>query len=344
MKYRTFGKLGWSVSEISIGTWAFGNKSWGPQDDEVSRSTLHAAIDNGINLIDTAAVYGGGRSEIIIGEVLKEHSEEIYVLTKVSRKSGAVKPTIGHLDPEEYYPRAHIIEECEKSLRRLGREYIDLYQFHTWSPSFNEAEDLFDAVDQLKRDGKIRAIGVSVPDNSQESVIGAIENNRIDAIQLLYNIFEQTPQRKLLPVCKQYNIGVINRVPLFEGALTGKFSKETRFHKDDFRNELFGGEKMNMLLKYVDQVDRIKNYYSSGLSLTLYALRFCLSHPAVSTVIAGMRSVDQVMNNIKATEVGQCDERELEELRRFGNVRTKLTGGPFPVRIFKHIAKKLLIR
>ena len=342
MNYRTFGKLGWSVSEIGIGTWAFGSKRWGPQDDNESRKTLHTAIDHGVNFIDTAHAYG--RSEKIIGEVLSERDEEIYVATKVSPKSGAPKPYLGHPDAKLHYPRAHIIEQCENSLRNLGREYIDLYQFHTWAPSFNEADDLFEAVNQLKRDGKIRAIGVSVPDNSQESVIGAIVDNRVDAVQLLYNIFEQTPQRKLLPVCKQYNIGVINRVPLFEGALTGKFSRETRFHKDDKRGELFGGEKMNRLLKYVDRVDIIKNTYSPDLSLTHYALRFCLSHPAVTTVIAGMRSVDQVRDNIKAAETGHCDERELKELRSFANVRTKLTGGPFLMRTLKQIAKNLLRR
>ena len=344
MNYRTFGKLNWSVSEIGIGTWAFGGGIWGTQDDNESKLTLHKAIDNGVNFIDTAAVYGGGRSEKIIGEILRERTEDIFVATKVSRKRGSSRPYIGHPNPAEHYPKEYIIEACEKSLRRFGRDYIDVYQFHTWAPSFNGSEELFDAMYQLKKEGKIRAIGVSVPDNNQDSIIQAIRDGQIDSVQILYNIFEQAPQKKLLPVCQEYNIGVINRVPLFEGALTGKFTPETRFQENDFRRELFGGKKMDKLLKYIEGVERIKNKYSPELPLSYFAMRFCLSHPAIHTVIAGMRSVEQVKQNVQASDSTKCNERELAELRRFGNVRTKLTGGPFLIRSLKRIAKNLLRR
>ena len=322
MNYRTFGKLGWSVSEIGIGTWAFGGGGWGPQDDSESRKALHTAIDHGINFIDTAQMYGRGRSEKIIGEVLKERTEEVFIATKVRRHPEAPLPFTEYADANKYYPREYIIEECEKSLRRLGREYIDLYQFHNWASSFNRADELFEAMDQLKRDGKICAVGVSVPDNTQDCVIGAIIDNRIDAVQLLYNVFEQLPQYNLLPVCEKYNIGVISRVPLYGGALTGKFSKTTQFHPDDGRRKIFGGKKMEMLINYVEKLKSIKEKYHPELSLAQHAIGFCLSHPAVSTVIPGMRKPEQVLHNMKAVGTGICSEQELNELRAFAKVRT----------------------
>ena len=321
MNYRTFGKLGWSVSEIGFGAWAIGGEKWGPQDDNESRLTLHTAIDQGINFIDTAQVYGKGHSEGIIGEVLKERAEEIFIATKVPRKPGTPLPSNENPDVKLYYSRKYIIEECEKSLRRLRRDYIDLYQFHNWTSSFNIVDELYDAMDKLKRDGKIRAVGVSVPDDDQDSAIGAIVDNKIDAVQLLYNIFEQTPQYNLLPVCEKFNIGVINRVPLFEGALTGKFKKNTRFHRNDWRGKLFGGKNMGIILNYIEKLESLKNEYYPALSLAQYALRFCLSHPAVSTVIPGMRKPEQVLENIQAINKGVCSEKELRELCSFADVR-----------------------
>jgi aryl-alcohol dehydrogenase-like predicted oxidoreductase len=322
MNYRPFGKLNWSVSEIGIGTWAFGGGGWGPQEDNDSRKALHTAIDHGINFIDTAQMYGRGRSEKIIGEVLKERTEEVFVATKVRRHPEAPLPFTEYVDANLYYPQKYIIEECENSLRRLGREYIDLYQFHNWASSFNISDELFEVMDKLKKDGKIRAVGVSVPDDTQDCVIGAIIDNRIDAVQLLYNIFEQLPQYNLLPVCEKYNTGVISRVPLFEGALTGKFSNNTRFHRDDGRRQLFGGKKMNTLLNYVEKVKSLRDKYCPDLSLAQYAIRFCLSHHAVSTVIPGMRKPEQILHNIQAIDQDVCSEKELRELRSFANVRT----------------------
>ena len=336
MNYRTFGKLGWTVSEIGIGTWAIGGDKWGPQDDNESRKTLHTAIDNGINFIDTAQVYGKGRSEKVIGEVLKERTEDIYVATKIPPKPGSPRPISEYADVNQYYPRTFIIEECEKSLRRLKRDYIDLLQFHTWTSSFNIADEWIDASLKLKKDGKIRSISVSVPDNRQDSVIGAIVDKKIDAVQVLYNIFEQSAQYNLFPVCEEFNIGIINRVPLFEGALTGKFSKYTRFHRNDFRRNIFGGKKMDILLKYIEQVESIKNKYCPDLSLAQYAIRFCLSHPAISTVIPGMRTPEQVLHNIQAINKGFCSEQELKYLYTFAIVRTTLRSE----RSFKTIIKQ----
>ena len=324
MNYRTFGKLNWSVSEIGIGTWAIGGDKWGPQNDNESRKTLHTAIDHGINFIDTAQLYGNGHSEEIVWQVLKERTEENFIATKVPRIPDSPMPFTDYADGSLYFPRKYVIDACEKSLRRLSRDFIDLYQFHHWASAFNHSDEWYEAVHILKRDGKIRAAGVSVPDDTPDSVIGALVENRIDAVQVLYNIFEQAPNYNLLPVCRRHNIGVISRVPLFEGALTGKFNRKTRFHPNDIRQRMFDRKKMVILLKYVEEVKSLKNNYNPELSLAQYAIRFCLSNTAVSTVIPGMRSPEQVVHNVQAIDTVKCSMRELKEIHKFANVRTML--------------------
>jgi len=317
MKYRKIGKYDWEISEIAFGAWAIGGDMWGPQDDGESKKALHKALDNGVNFIDTAQVYGKGHSESIIGEVIKERREEIFVATKVPPVPGHPWPPPENADPRVFFPKAYIIEQCEKSLKRLQRDYIDVYQFHTWATAFNVYDEWYDAMSCLKQDGKIRAIGVSVPDTTPDNVIGSLALGKVDAIQVIYNIFEQYPEWNLFPVCERLGIGVIVRVPFDEGALTGKFNKDTSFHKKDVRKHYFRGNNLHAVVNRVEKIKKYKNKKYPEVQMAEYALRFCLSHPAVSTIIPGMRNEKQVLMNVAAADGNGLSKDELSGLKKF---------------------------
>ncbi len=316
MHYRTFGKLGWKFSEISFGAWAIGGDMWGPQDDAESMRALHKAIDLGVNFIDTAQGYGKGHSEELIGKVLKERREEIYVATKVPPRE-AKWPPPDDSDPLKFFPPQYLIERCEGSLRTLQRDYIDIYQFHTWATSFNIRDEWFEAMRKLQAQGKIRAIGVSVPDTTPDNVIGALALDKVQSVQVIYNIFEQYPQWNLFPVCEKLGIGVIVRVPFDEGALTGKYTAQTIFPEGDVRRHYFRGRNLPAVVERVEKVREFKNKRHPNMSMAEYALRFCLSHTAVNTVIPGIRSVQQAEMNLAASDGKWLDAEELEELKPF---------------------------
>ncbi len=317
MHYRTFGKLGWKFSEISFGAWAIGGDAWGPQDDMESLRALHKAIDRGMNFIDTAQGYGKGHSEELIGKALKERREKIYVATKVPAKPGSKWPLPENANAAEFFPASYIIEQCEGSLRRLQRDHLDIYQFHTWAAAFNVQDEWFEAMTKLKQQGKIRAIGVSVPDAAPDNVIGALALGKVESVQVIYNIFEQYPQRNLFPVCEKLGIGVIVRVPFDEGALTGKYTAETAFPEGDMRRRYFRGNNLAAVVKRVEKVYAFKNKRHPHMSMAEYALRFSLSHTAVNAVIPGIRSVQQAEMNIAASDGKWLSAEELEELKQF---------------------------
>lgn len=317
MKYRTFGKLGWKVSEISFGAWAIGGDMWGPQDDRESLQALHKAIDIGVNFIDTAQGYGKGHSEELIGKVLKERREKIYVATKVPPMRGMPWPPLENAHASKSFPASYIIKQCEGSLKRLQREYIDVYQFHTWATAFNVHDEWHEAMLKLKDQGKIHAVGVSVPDTTPDNVIGALALRKVQAVQVIYNIFEQYPQWNLFPVCQKLGIAVIVRVPFDEGALTGKYTVKTKFLKGDVRRHYFRGNNLPVVVKRVAKIKRFKNAHHPKLPLSEYALRFCLSHPAVSTVIPGIRNVAQAAMNVAASDGKLLSKKELDQLKQF---------------------------
>lgn len=317
MYYRTFGKLGWKISEISFGAWAIGGDMWGPQDDADSIRALHRAIDLGVNFIDTAQGYGKGHSEELIGKVLKERSEEIYVATKVPAKPGSKWPLPENANANEFFPASYIIEQCEGSLRRLQRDHLDIYQFHTWATAFNVQDEWFEAMAKLKQQGKILALGVSVPDTTPDNVIGALALDRVQSVQVIYNIFEQYPQWNLLPVCEKLGIGVIVRVPFDEGALTGKYTTQTTFPEGDVRRRYFRGRNLPAVINRVEKIREFKNKRHPHMSMAEYALRFCLSHAAVNTVIPGIRNVQQAEMNLAASDGLWLDSNELQELKQF---------------------------
>lgn len=315
MKYRKFGKYNWLVSEIGFGGWAIGG-GWGPQSDKESIKALHHAIDLGVNFIDTAQGYGEGHSEELIGKVLKERSEDIFVATKIPPKEFDWPPKIDY-DARKAFPKAYIIEECEKSLKRLQRDYIDVYQFHTWSMRFNSQEEWFETLEKLKKDGKIRASGASVPDIDPYFIDGALADGKIDSIQLIYNLFEQFPAWNTLKVCKAHNIGVIVRVPFDEGALTGKYNSDTTFPDGDVRSHYFRGSNLKAVVKKVDKIKKYKDEKYPNLTMADFALKFCLSNDAVSTVIPGIRNMKQAELNTSVSDGEYFSKNEMKELEKF---------------------------
>lgn len=315
MRYRTFGKLGWQVSEIGFGAWAIGG-GWGPSSDAESKEALNKAIDLGVNFIDTAQGYGDGRSEEIIGKVLKTRSEEIFVATKIPPKEFDWPPR-GDFDSNKAYPTSYIIRECEKSLKRLQRDHIDIYQFHTWSTKFNIQDEWFTALEKLKQEGKIRASGISVPDTTPHYALGTLVEGRIDTIQLIYNLFEQEPGWNTLKVCKAHNIGVIARVPFDEGSLTGKFSDDTKFNDGDVRQHYFRGNNLRAAVKKVDELKEFKDQFFPKLSMVEFALKFCLSNDSVSTVIPGIRNKIQAELNTSVSDGVYFNSKELKNIEKF---------------------------
>ncbi|HKB86927.1 MAG TPA: aldo/keto reductase [Ignavibacteriaceae bacterium] len=317
MKYRTFGNLGWDFSEISFGAWAIGGDMWGPQNDDESLKALHKAIDLGVNFIDTAQGYGSGHSEEIIGRVLKERKEELYVATKVPPVPGTVWPPPEDQDVNESFPASRIINECEKSLRRLQRDYIDIYQFHTWATAFNTRNEWYEAMMRLKEQGKIRAVGVSVPDTTPDDVIGSLALDKVDSVQVIYNIFEQYPEWNLFPAAEKFGAGIIVRVPFDESALTGKLKPGITFPEGDVRSHYFRGNNLNVVLKKVKELEGFKNKRHPQMPLAEYALRFCLSNKAVNTVIPGIRNINQAELNTAVSDGKFLPDDELFELKKF---------------------------
>jgi aryl-alcohol dehydrogenase-like predicted oxidoreductase len=299
MNYRTLGKTGLNVSEIGFGAWAIGG-NWGDQSEKDSLAALHKAIDLGVNFIDTAAGYGEGRSERIIGKLLKERSEEILVATKTPPVPGPWPPT-PYCRMEDRYPEDYLRHNIEERLRNLGTDCIDILQLHTWTRAWNRHPVPFELLQKLREEGKIRFIGISTPEDDQNAVIDLMRNSYVDVVQLIYNIFEQEPVAELLPKAQEYQIGTIIRVVFDESALTGKFVAGTTFAADDFRRNYFGGDRLQRTIKRVDQIK--KEIESTGLTMPQVALRFALDHPAVSTVIPGIRTISQAEKNCSVSEL-----------------------------------------
>jgi aryl-alcohol dehydrogenase-like predicted oxidoreductase len=292
--YRPLGKTGLSVSEIGYGAWGIGGSMWiGAQEDESVRA-LHRAIELGVNFIDTARGYG--ESERIVGRVVREHpGQTIYVATKVPPKNG-MWPAPRGLDPAETYPGDHIRASLETSLRASGLDAFDVLQFHVWSDDWMGRGDWLETVEDLKKQGKIRYFGVSVNDYQPESALELVRSSYLDTVQCIFNIFHQAPEEHLLPACAQHGVGVIARVPLDEGGLTGQITPETTFPDGDFRNQYFGGGRKAQVKRHVDAL--VADLGIETDQLAEIALRYVLSHDAVSTVPVGMRTVRNVERNV----------------------------------------------
>lgn len=315
MKYRKLGRTGLDVSEIGYGAWGIGGIQWKGGRDEESVGALKTALASGLNFIDTALAYGEGHSERIVGEVLREVGSQALVATKIPPKNQVWPARSGH-KIDDVFPYEYSVACTEQSLRNLGREQIDLQQFHVWNPEWLEREDWCRAIEDLKTSGKVRYFGISINDHQPESALSIVKTGLIDSVQVIYNIFDQSPEPNLFPLCQKHNIGVIARVPLDEGALTGTIREDTVFEPGEFREAYFRGDHKRQVVEHVGPL--VQDLHEAGIQQPLaeVALRFCLSHPAVSTVIPGMRKAKHVEANCAISAQGPLHLPVLELLRR----------------------------
>ncbi|KAK1182245.1 aldo/keto reductase [Streptomyces sp. NBS 14/10] len=295
MHYRELGRSELTVSEIGYGAWGIGESNWvGATEDESVRA-LHRAIDLGVNFIDTARGYG--ESERIVGRVVRERAgsgDEVLVATKVPPKN-RVWPAPAGLDPAETFPGAHIRESVETSLRVSGLDHFDVLQFHVWSDEWVGRGDWLETIAALKREGKIRLFGVSINDHEPDNALALVTSGAVDTVQVIYNIFDQSPAEALLPACVEHGVGVIVRVALDEGGLTGRITAGATFPEGDFRNRYFRDDRPAQVEQRVSAIVADLGITPDEMAET--ALRFVLSSPAVSTVIPGMRTVRNVERN-----------------------------------------------
>ena len=318
MKYRPFGKTGTNVSEIGYGAWGIGGAMWQGATDEESMRALHKAIDMGVNFIDTALVYGDGHSEGLVGRLVKERQERIYVSTKVPPRNGQWPARKG-VDLNETFPHDYIIKKTEQSLKNLNLDFVDIQQFHVWDDEWTDQAEWSDAISRLKEEGKIRHFGVSINDHQPENALKLAASGKVDTFQVIYNIFDQSPEDKLFPFCLEKNIGVIVRVPLDEGGLGGSITAETVFPAGDFRNNYFKGNRKQEIVDRVAKLMQISS--AEARTIAELALRFTLSHPAVSTVIPGMRSMKNVEANCGLSDGRLLSVKLLAELKNHRWVR-----------------------
>ncbi len=313
MKYRKLGRTNFEVSEMGYGAWGIGGTLWLGGNDEEALAALRRAIELGLNFIDTALAYGDGHSEQLVGQVVREAGRRIYVATKVPPKNELwpAQPGIGI---EQVFPYDYVLRSAERSLENLGVETIDLLQLHVWNREWIARDEWRRALEELKRSGKARMVGISINDHQPDSALEIIQTGLIDTVQVIYNIFDQTPERSLFPLTIAHNIGVIARVPLDEGSLTGKIDEHTRFAPGDFREGYFHGDRKRQVREHVQSL--LADLGVDAAALPEIALRFCLSQPAVSTVIPGMRSLRNAEANCAVPDKGPLPEATLAVLRR----------------------------
>lgn len=318
MQYRRLGKTGFQISEVGFGAWGIGGSMWvGARDDE-SVAALHAAIEAGINFIDTALGYGDGHSETLVGQVVRARSERIYVATKVPPKNEHW-PALPGDRIASTFPSAYIVDCTEQSLRNLKLDCIDLQQLHVWRDEWMEEQSWLETLRRLKAQGKVRAIGVSINDHEPDSALRLVESGVIDTVQVIYNIFDQSPAGRLLQACLRHDVGVLARCPYDEGGLTGTITPETTFPKEDWRNEYFKGDRKAQVAAHVAPLKQLLGPEAG--TLPELALRFCLAHPAVSTVIPGMRGRKHVQANCAVSDGRSLSNGLLQELARHAWLR-----------------------
>jgi aryl-alcohol dehydrogenase-like predicted oxidoreductase len=307
MNYRALGRTGLEVSEVGYGAWGIGGSQWiGAEDDESVRA-LERAIDLGVNLIDTALAYGPHRSERLVGQVVRARPETVYVATKIPPKN-LQWPAREDTSVDEAYPGEHVRRCTERSLKNLGLDTIDVQQLHVWRDEWVGEGDWEETVEDLRREGKIRLFGVSVNDHAPETALRAVREGVVDTVQVIYNVFDQSPEDELLPACAEHGVGVLARVPFDEGGLTGRIGPDTTFPEEDFRNAYFAGDrKAQVAVRAQAIADELGRPLED---LPEIALRYILSDPAVSSVIPGMRSIRNVERNAAVADgAGLPDEQ-----------------------------------
>jgi aryl-alcohol dehydrogenase-like predicted oxidoreductase len=310
MKYRKLGRTGFDVSDIAHGLW--GMSGWSGSEDQESLQAMQMAITQGCNFFDTAWAYGDGKSDGLLGEILSRNKgQRLYAASKVPPMNGRW-PARPEYKYREVFPTAHVINYAQKIREKLGTESIDILQFHVWDDSWANEPEFRETVAKLKSERLIRFFGLSLNRWEPENGIAALRSGLVDSVQVIYNIFDQSPEDKLFPVCRELNVGVIARVPLDEGSLGGKMTTETKFPPDDWRAKYFGPENLPKTLAHVE---KLRPTVPSSMNMPEMALRFILSNPVVSTTIVGMREPGHVRKNIAASDAGSLDASLLRTLK-----------------------------
>ena len=311
MQYRRFGRTGWNVSEIGYGMW--GMAGWTGSEDAESLASLQRAVDLGCNFFDTAWAYGDGHSEELLGKVLRANpGKRLYTATKVPPKNRQW-PSRREYSLEDCYPPEYIEEYVDKSLRNLGVKTLDLIQLHTWEDKWLDDKRLLPVIEKLKSGGKVRAFGISMNRWEPWNGIRAVRDGVADAVQVIYNIFDQNPEDELFPTCREKDVAVIARVPFDEGSLTGSLTVDSKWPKGDWRNTYFVAENLKAT---VERVEKLKSVRRGGISLAEMALRFILNDKDVSTIIPGMRKITNVEANTGASDRGPLPGPLHAELRK----------------------------
>jgi aryl-alcohol dehydrogenase-like predicted oxidoreductase len=311
MKYRKLGRTGFEVSDIGHGLWGMGD--WSGSDDRASLDALQLAVDLGCNFFDSAWAYGDGKSDALLGQTLaRNRARRLYAASKIPPKN-LQWPASPKDKLRDVFPPDHVFKYARMILEKLGTDAIDVLQYHVWDDSWTDDPDFRNTVEKLKSDGLIRSFGLSLNRWEPENGIKALHTGLVDVVQVIYNIFDQSPEDKLFPVCEQLNIGVIARVPLDEGSLGGKMTRQTRFPESDWRSKYFGPENLEATM---DRVDRLKPVVPPNMTLAEMSLRFILSNPVVSTTIVGMRKPDHIRQNAALSDAGGLDRELLRDLKR----------------------------
>src|SRR5215204_449116 len=311
MNNRRFGRTGWEVSEIGYGMW--GMAGWTNSNDDESLGSLQAAVDRGCNFFDTAYAYGNGRSENLLGQTVKSNQDKrLYTASKIPPKN-LQWPALRDSTLMQSYPPDHVEEYVHRSLENSGLDQFDVMQFHTWSDEWMRDDRWFYRLDDMRSQKLINAIGISINRWEPWNGVRAVRSGQIDAVQVIYNIFDQNPEDELFPACREMDVAVIARVPFDEGTLTGTLTKESTWPEGDWRNTYFVPEN---LIPSVERADALKPLAErAGLTLPEMALRFILSNPTVSTIIPGMRKLKNVEANAAASDAGPLGDELLATLR-----------------------------
>ncbi len=313
MEYHALGRTGWNASEMGFGTWGIGGDAWGSTDDKEAIAALHRAIELGVNFIDTADVYGDGHSEQLIAQVRKSHSERIFIVTKAGRR---LNPHVA-----AGYNRENLTSFVERSLRNLQMEALDLLQLHCPPTEVYDNAEVFAILDDLIRQGKIRNYGVSV--EKVEEALKAIRYPNVQSVQIIFNMFRLKPAEEFFAAARERQVGIIVRVPLASGMLTGKFKRDTQFAANDHRNFNRHGESFDQGETFsgvdyetgLQAVEELRTLVPQGATMAQFALRWILMFPEVSTVIAGAKNPQQAEDNTRAAELPPLSEETMQRVR-----------------------------
>ncbi len=327
MKTRPLGRTGLEVSEIGFGAWSLGG-GWGPQDDAAGIASLELAFELGVNFFDTAYVYGDGHSERLIGQALGDRRDQIIIASKIPPKTFAWTK-VDECSCREVFPADWIVECTERSLKHLGTDYLDLQQLHAWSDSFVDEDEWYQALTRLQEQGKVRHFGVSANDWNPYHTVRLAQSGRAASIQVIYNLFEQRPTELLLPAAVKDGVGIIARVPFEEGLLTGKFRPGHRFAENDWRRDWMTEERLREAESHVEALEAELD--ESTHDLASLSLKFVLGHPAISTVIPGMRTPEHVRANCAVSDQPPLPADRLARMAK----HKWYHGWPYPFEIAK---------